>query len=438
MNMEDKRKYWLWMSHNCGQGSRSAVNILRQYEYPEYVYEATSEEIMKKVPGTDKRVLSRLGRKSLAEEEDILRWCDRTGVRVMTPEDDDFPKALLRLKDSPMVLYALGELPDLDNYFCCAVVGTRTMTDYGKKMAYGVGAGLADGGAVLVSGLALGIDGMAMAGALEAGGRCIALLGCGIDVVYPREHEALLKKVLNSGAVLTEYAPGVSPVGTNFPVRNRLISGMSQAVCVVEGSMKSGSLITARHALYQGRHIYAVPGQVGDPGAQGTNFLLKQGAQLVTCADDILCDYEFLYPHTIRLDSSVPHISPDEAADDYKIGRRGGAKKSPEKHKEDVPAKEQKNEKPFPKIEEKKPAKHIDMDSLGPDDLKVFEFMTADVPMTAEEIAECGLSLSQVMVSLTMLEIAGAVEAGAGGYYLKRAADYGYGEDYITEDDRGT
>ena len=133
----------------------------------------------------------------------------------------------------------------------------------------------------------------------------------------------------------------------------------------------------------------------------------------------------------------MPHISPDEAASDYKIGRRGGANKAPAKHKEVIPAEEQKDEKPFPKTEEKKPAKHIDMDSLGPDDLKVFEFMTADVPMIAEEIAECGLSLSQVMVSLTMLEIAGAVEAGAGGYYLKRAADYGYGEDYITEDDKG-
>ncbi|MDD6095230.1 MAG: DNA-processing protein DprA [Clostridia bacterium] len=431
--MEDRRKYWMWMSHACGQGSKSAVNILRYYGYPEYVYEADADEIKSKVPGTDYRVLARLDRKGLSEEEDILSWCDNKGVRVLTPETEEYPKSLLNLKDAPLVLYALGDAPDSDDYFHCAVVGTRNMTDYGKRMAYNIGTGLADCGAVLVSGLALGIDGMAMAGALEGGGRCIAVLGCGIDVVYPKEHEPLLKKVLENGSVITEYAPGVSPVGSHFPVRNRIISGLSQAVCVVEGNMSSGSLITARHALYQGRSLYAVPGAVGEAGAEGTNYLLKQGAKIVTKAEDIIEDYEFIYPHTLRADGAVPHISPDEAAQDYSIGKKGGRKKKSPKTEQRA-----KEEAPFPKEpEEKKTVRHIDLATLGDDDRKVFDFMADDVPMIAEEIAKCGLSLSQVMVSLTMLELAGAVEAGAGGYYLKRAADYGGDPEYITEEDDG-
>ncbi len=433
--MTDNRKYWLWMSHSCGQGSRSAVDILRFYGFPEHVYESTPDTIRKDVKGIDNKVLARLGRKSLLEEEDIIRWCDNNGVTILTPDREEYPKSLLNLKDAPLVLYVLGEIPDFDNYMSCAVVGTRTMSDYGKKMAYKIGAGLADGGSVIISGLALGVDGMAMAGAIEAGGKCVAVLGCGIDVVYPREHEALLRKVLDSGAVITEYAPGVSPLGQHFPVRNRIISGLSRAVCVVEGNMSSGSLITARHALYQGRSVYAVPGAVGEPGSEAPNFLLKQGAQIVTKADDILENYEFIYPHTLRLDSSVPHISPDEAAADYRVAARGGKKRTAEKkhpEKKEAPA-----EKPFPELEENKKVKHIDIGSLGPDERKVFDFMKDDVPMVTEEIAKCGLSMSQIMVSLTMLEIAGAVEAGAGGYYLKRAADYGGDPEYITEDDDG-
>lgn len=430
--MKDRQKYWLWMSHACGQGSKSAVNILRRFGYPEDVFSASSEKIKKELPSTDSRILARLSRKDTMEEEDILSWCEKNGVTVLTPDSDSYPKSLLGLKDAPLVLYALGEVPDLSDYFSCAVVGTRTMTDYGRKTAYNIGTGLADGGACLVSGLALGIDGMAMAGALEAGGRCVAVLGCGIDVVYPKEHEGLLKKVMENGAVITEYAPGVSPVGSHFPVRNRIISGLSRAVCVVEGNMRSGSLITARHALYQGRSLYAVPGPVGETSSEGSNYLLKQGAKIVTCAEDILEDYQFIYPHTLRTNASVPHISPEEAAEDYGISAKGALKKKKPF------AKREKKEAPFKTEEkiEKKSAPLPDLSSLGEDDRTVLDYMTPDVPMIADEIARCGLPLSRVMVALTMLELAGAVEAGAGGYYLKRAADLGDAE-YITEEDNG-
>lgn len=432
--MNDKKEYWIWLSHTVGAGSKNAVNLIRSFGNAKSVYKATPDEIYESGVVRDKRVLYRFGFKDLREVEGIMRWCEQSGVDIIVPTDEKYPKSLLSLPDAPMVLYAVGKLPDFDNKLSCAVVGTRNMSEYGKSMAYEIGSGLAMGGACVVSGLALGIDGMAMAGALESGGKTVAVLGCGIDVVYPKQHEKLLRKVIEQGAVITEYAPGVSPHGKNFPVRNRIISGLSQAVCVVEGNMRSGSLITARHAIYQGKSLYAVPGRVGEAGAEGTNFLLKQGASPITGADDILSAYEFIYPLSLNVDSIPKRMSADEAEESLQLGRKGKKKESKEK-------KEKKNKgNPFPEKKEKvekAPEVSVDMDSLSAEDIKVLEYMKSDVPMLAEEIAEGGFSLSDVMVSLTMLEVAGAVEAGAGGYYLKRAADFGGEPEYITEEDNG-
>ena len=443
--MKDNRRYWLWLSQMAGAGSKVAVNLIREYGDAEAVYKASVKELEKSGIVPSKKLLSRLAYKDLSEIVGILEWCDANGVKVIVPTDKDYPKSLLSLRDAPMALYVLGELPDFDNTLCCAMVGTREMSEYGKNIAYDLGSGLADCGACVVSGLALGIDGMAMAGAVEAGGKTVAVLGCGIDIVYPKQHERLLLKVLEKGAVITEYAPGVSPNGHNFPVRNRIISGISQAVCVVEGSIKSGSLITARHAIYQGKALYAVPGRIGEKGSEATNYLLKEGALAVTDARDILSDFEFIYPHSLVLGGAVPHASSDEVAEKLQLGSKGVKLKKEKKEKEqEAPVKKKekkekkpkKGESPFPK--EEKPAKvRVDIDSLEETERRIFDYMKPDVPMLCEEIAEGGFELSQVMVSLTLLEIAGAVEAGAGGYYLKRAADFGGEPDYITEEDDG-
>ncbi len=427
-SMVDKLS-WLWLSHACGQGSRTAVSLVRAFGDADSVYAADEEGLRGCGVKLEKRILGRLLRKDTSEEKDILLWCKTNGVTVLTPAEKEYPKSLLSLRDAPMVLYSVGELPDFDNSLCCAVVGTRDMSEYGKSMAYSLGRGLVSGGACLVSGLALGIDGMAMAGAVDAGGPSVAVLGCGIDVVYPKQHEALLRRVIENGAVITEYAPGVSPDGWHFPVRNRIISGLCQAVCVVEGRMKSGSLITARHALYQGRAIYAVPGRVGDPGADGTNFLIKQGAHPLTEAEDVLSAYEFIYPHTIRTATSVNRAEADSAEERFGIGRRKGRNKPAGVKRSSPICKNTENteiKKPgelFPPDKKLPDAPRIDSSAIGPEDLKVYESMTPDVPMLPDEIARMGFELPAVMVSLTMLEIAGAVEAGAGGYFLRRGAD---------------
>ena len=473
MDMSDNggKAYWMWLSHACGQGSACAVELVRCFGDAEAVYAADEESLRSCGVRISKSTLAKLCIKELFEEKDILDWCERCGVQVLVPGDGAYPKSLLSLQDAPMVLYCVGNLPDFDKVFSCAVVGTRTMTDYGKECAYRMGTGLADGGACLVSGLALGIDGMAMAGAVEAGGACVAVLGCGVDIVYPKAHEKLLHRVLEKGAVISEYAPGVSPSGYHFPVRNRIISGISRAVCVVEGNMSSGSLITARHAVFQGKSVYAFPGRVGDEGAQAPNFLLKMGASAVTDAGDILKDYEFLYPHSLHQSVEVPHIDANEAARLLGVERKGknsrgsepagnkqetgagaektataaAASRSSAKKVRDTAKKADKGaakkggaqkESVFP--QESAPVRaRADISSLSEKDMLVFDAMLPDTPVLADELCgKCKMSVSEILVSLTMLELCGSIEAGAGGYFVKRAAD-SVGADYIGEEDDG-
>lgn len=433
IKMKDERKYWLWLSHACGVGSKCAVSLVRAFHSAKEVYKAKEKDLANCGVRIENKVLARLLRKDISEEESILKWCDDSGAQVIVPSDGVYPKSLLSLQDMPMVLYCLGSLPDFDNLFSCAVVGTRTMSEYGKKMACEIGAGLARAGACLISGLALGVDGAAMAAALEEGGVTVAVLGCGIDVIYPKQHQSLFEHVKHSGAILTEYAPGVSPNGCNFPIRNRIISGLSQGVCVIEGEMKSGALITARHGLYQGRDVYAVPGRVGDKNSDGANYLLTQGAVPVTKAIDIVSNYEFLYPHTLKVGRAAMTQLPvdvDGAVRRHQIAKRGQDRKAvwaDGSAQQNAPRSEKtkkiRKAPILPPLEESEKPNSINMDALDAADLKIYEAMEPDVPMLPDEIARKGFPLQQVMTSMTMLEIAGAVEAGAGGYFLKRASD---------------
>lgn len=429
MRVKDQRKYWMWLSHACGAGSKVAVSLVRHFGNAYNVFVADEDALSQVDFRIDKRIKSNLLYKNISEEEDIIKWCDDSGVRIICPDDTIYPSSLRSLVDAPMVLYVLGNMPDFENMFAAAVVGTRSMTEYGREMAYKFGYGLASGGACLVSGLAIGCDAMAMGGALDVGGTTVAVLGCGIDVVYPKENEALLSRVIKEGAVITEFSPGVSPHRKNFPIRNRIISGISQCVCVIEGNMRSGSLITARHAIYQGRDLFAVPGKVGEVGAEGTNFLIKTGADAVTSPEDILSRYEFVYPHTLDVKKvTLPERKAEEEDEEIKI--------LPKKKKKAEPKNKKIKEPPFE--EQKKRVATVDFDSLGETEKAVYRAMTPDIPMLAEEIgAASGIPISSILASLTLLEISGAVESGAGGYFMRHADDEEVGEPAITELDEG-
>ena len=193
------------------------------------------------------------------------------------------------------MLYYRGRLPDFGKGFRCAIVGTRNLSDYGRKNAFKLGYDMGCAGATVVSGMAIGIDAVAMAGAIASGAPTVAVIGSGIDVCYPSVHLTLARAIVKNGCVLTEYAPGTKPDKFNFPRRNRLISGLCPVTVVVEGKESSGSMITARHAKAQGREVFAFPGNVGTDGSQSTNLLIKNGAHLCTGAEDIITHFEKQY-----------------------------------------------------------------------------------------------------------------------------------------------
>ena len=209
------------------------------------------------------------------------------GISILTWEDELYPKRLKEIDQPPPVLYERGALSDEDSW-AVAVVGTRRVSAYGRQVAEDVAAFLANSGVTVVSGLARGVDAIAHQSALKAGGRTIAVLGCGVDRIYPPEHMQLAEKIIASGAILSDYAPGTAPDAANFPPRNRIISGLSMATVVVEAGETSGALITAQFAVDQGREVFSVPGSILAPQSKGTNRLIAQGAHPMLSARDLL------------------------------------------------------------------------------------------------------------------------------------------------------
>lgn len=233
--------------------------------------------------------------------------------RMMTLDDESYPGLLRRIYQAPYILFYKGN-PDIMNNLSIAVVGSRRATAYGRIIARQLARELSEAGVAVVSGMARGIDSEAHWGALEGAGYTAAVLGSGIDVVYPRENRTLYERICERGAVISEFCPGTPPEAANFPRRNRIISGLSKGVAVVEAKMKSGALITADFALEQGRDVFAVPGPVTSEFSAGTNHLIQQGAKLITCAGEVLEEYSALpYPDLYSAERpSVPALDRNE------------------------------------------------------------------------------------------------------------------------------
>ena len=219
--------------------------------------------------------------------EELFAGLQQKGIHIIIREDDQYPKKLREIDQPPPVLYTLGEITGEDEW-AVAVVGTRRMTGYGKQVASELAAFLARHGITVVSGLARGIDAVAHHSSLQAGGRTIAVLGCGVDVIYPPENRQLYSQIIQQGAVISDYAPGTAPEGINFPPRNRIIAGLSAATVVIEAANTSGALITCNFALEQGREVFAVPGSIYAAQSKGTNYLIQQGARPLVDFDEIL------------------------------------------------------------------------------------------------------------------------------------------------------
>lgn len=288
-------KYWLWLATRRGLGRRGAALVARHFPSPEAAYFAGPDDYAA-IEGL--RDAAPLLDKDLREPERILRLCYEKGVSILTIQDAAYPERLRNLEDPPVALYCLGTLPDL-NGPAVAVVGTRRASPYGILQARRLGYTLSRCGCMVVSGLAKGIDTSAMLGALTGGAPVIGVLGCGVDVVYPAENRGLYQDIAARGCLLSEYPPGTTPRSEFFPVRNRILSGLSLGVLVVEAPEKSGAMITAARALDQGRDVFAVPANVDVPSCGGNLQLLRDGAIMVRDAWDVLQEYVRLYPDTL-------------------------------------------------------------------------------------------------------------------------------------------
>jgi DNA processing protein len=284
----EELKYWLALKSIEGIGPEFIQALLLRFSPLSAVFKA-SRAAVESIPGIKKKTAAAI--LSFKEWDKISRQLDaleKAGIQVITFCDDLYPAGLRNIYGSPPFLYVLGSLQKED--INLAIVGSRQASTYGRYTTERFSRELAQKGVTIVSGMARGIDTCSHRGALSAGGRTIAVLGSGPDVVYPPENKKLFSAICQNGAVISEYPPGTEPLPYHFPARNRIISGMSYGVLVVEAGEKSGSLITARLALEQGREVFAIPGSIDSPASRGTNSLIKQGAKLIENVDDIIED----------------------------------------------------------------------------------------------------------------------------------------------------
>lgn len=279
--------YYLALSTVKDIGNITAKKLLAVYKSPKALFDAPEVALSKIGDVGDKRAKAIKTFSEWKQVENHIKTIISKGAWLLKITDERYPKSLREIDDSPFLLYCLGEYKKEDS-IAVAIVGSRRMSDYGRKVTSQIARELSSAGVTVVSGFARGIDTIAHKSALEAGGRTVAILGSGIDIIYPSENKALFDKIIKSGCVMSEFSPNTPPDKFNFPKRNRIISGISLGVLVVEATMNSGSLITAQYALEQNKEVFAVPGNITNALSQGTNSLIKKGAKLIQRTEDII------------------------------------------------------------------------------------------------------------------------------------------------------
>ncbi len=430
--------FWVWLAEALGAGSTGFRRVIGLYESSYDLFHADESEI-ERIPGLSERARIALCNKNLQPASDILDRCEKQGISVISYGDERYPRVLREIDQPPVVLYCKGTLPDWNGRLCIGMVGTRRMSMYGLRSAYRISYELASLGAVVVSGMAAGIDGVCAAAALKAGGSTVAVLGCGVDVIYPRHHEALYGEISSHGLLLSEYPPGTRPNSYHFPVRNRIISGLSQATVVVEAGIKSGSLITAKNAILQGRAVFALPANVGSVGAEGTNGLLRDGAKPALDASDIASPYEYIYSATLDIERmKASHAAASEPDMAY-LTRMGVIEQSasmsaqpapapvPPRRapkRESAPQRPERRQAPVaeaPSAPENAPKQTPDaiLSSLSPVQLAVLENIPDDRAVATDLLFGIGHPHGEIMAALTMLEIMGLVQKLPGSMYKK-------------------
>lgn len=385
-------KYWLWLTNLRGLTNQTRLALLRHFGSPEDIYYADEGEILL-TEGITRQQASLLADHDLSAANRILADCQKLDISILTLQDAAYPSRLKNIYDPPCLLYVKGRLPAFDEEAAIAVVGTRDCTPYGVSCAEKLGYGLSSGGALVVTGLAAGIDAAAARGALRAGGIVAGVVGNGLDIQYPYENRYLYEDVAAAGVLISEYPPGTKPVGSHFPVRNRILSGLSVATLVVEAPERSGALITANTAIEQGRDVFAVPGPIDAENSVGCNRLIRDGAGLVSEAWDILQEYEGRFPDKLRQKESreEPEV----------LGYQARQKEEPRT----VP----------PALDPTDPAL-----GLTDDQIKLLRSLSEQDPILVDDLIEqSGIPTRRVLSALTMLEIENLVTQHSGKRYTR-------------------
>ena len=383
-------EFWIWLSNALGAGSPRINDIVACFETAEHFYaeKKTGFRHVEFLTAPEKQKLID------ASLSDALRLKERTldkGYRILTPDQKEYPNRLRNIYAMPAVLYIDGTLAGLDDNVAITLVGARKCSDYGRTVAADLGRGLARMGAVVITGMARGIDGAAHEAALLAGGSTVAVLGCGLDIVYPPEHMTLRRETPKRGAVISEFPLGAKPEGFHFPIRNRLMSALSLGVVVVEGELSSGSLITANYALEQGKDVFAVPGSVLSGLSKGPFRLLQAGAIPVSCAGDILEEYRYRYAAKIDWRVSVEQNEREKPSAESRPKKADLAQPVvPIRKKRDLP----------PECDE---------------NIREIYEVLSEIPINADEIAaRTQKNPAEVLTALSELEIMGYISANAG------------------------
>ena len=299
-------KHWIWLTQRKGIAGQTTVQILKRFGSPVQVH-AADRAAYETVGGLSDSAIRSLLDKSLDGADRILGDCDRLGIRLLTLQDSTYPERLAAIHQPPLVLYWKGRQIAFDEEAAIAMVGAREATPYGVDMASRLSVELTRRGALVVSGMAQGIDAASVRGALKVGGPVVSVVAGGLDRVYPWYHKDLYEDVAAVGALISEYPPGTEHKGSHFPVRNRILSGLSVGVIAVECARSGGTLLTVGHAMDQDREVFAVPGPVGAPMSEGPNRLIMAGsAKLILDAGDVLCEFQQRFPGKLLRTDTLP------------------------------------------------------------------------------------------------------------------------------------
>lgn len=389
-------EFWIWLQNTLGVKAR-VDDILAYFKTPKNLYEAGETEWRLSGVLTSNQI-QRLADSSLDGAFEIMEQCLKYRIKIITPHHDDFPKGLKDLNDMPTVLYTWGDLSRIRDTVCISIVGTRKATQGSLEVTKNLSASLANAGATVVSGGALGIDTAAHTGALYAQGKTVAVLGCGLLSPYLLENRPLRQRIARTGAVVSEFPPTKGADRTTFPIRNRIISGMSVGTVVIEAGERSGSLITASLAISQGRDVFAVPGDMVSSCYNGANKLIQDGARPIFCAKDVLEEYSYIYPDILDLSKAqVPIFSSQQ-------------KRQTNAQNQGLKSQAMAQQKPV--------AKKALVDSLSKTACSIYA-QFGDEPLHINDIAQqTNIEINSILSALTELEILGYISLVQGRKYI--------------------